>query len=94
VKFIALDTECVAPATALMPGFDGERWAWEGQALLFGCAVIGRTHDWRIEREVIFHPDDLPESALAVLRQYVEEHTYRRGARPRKEREAGFDLAE
>jgi hypothetical protein len=92
VKFIALDTECVAPATALMPGFDGERWAWEGQALLFGCAVIGRTHDWRIEREVIFHPDDLPESALAVLRQYVEEHTYRRGARPRKEGDAKPDL--
>jgi hypothetical protein len=91
-KFIALGTECVAPATAAEPGFEGECWAWEGQALLFGCAVIGRTRDWRIEREVLFYPDDLPESGLAVLRQYVEERTYRRGARPRKESEPEPDL--
>jgi hypothetical protein len=90
-RFIGFDTECVALATASMPGFEGERWAWEGQALLFGCAVIGRTSDWRIEREVIFYPDELPEIGLAVLRQYVEERTYRRGAPPRKEGDAEPD---
>jgi hypothetical protein len=75
-----------------MPGFKGERWAWEGQALLFGCAVLGRTLDWRIDHEVFFYPDDLPESGLAVLRRYVEERTHRRGARPRKEGDAAPDL--
>jgi hypothetical protein len=75
-----------------MPGWDGERRAWEGQALLFGCAVIGRTRDWRVEREVIFYPDDLPESGLAPLRQYVEERTHRRGARPQKEGDGEPDL--
>ena len=84
-RFIALNTECVTSETASLPGFDGDRWAWEGQALLFGCAVIGPTHDWRIEREVIFYRDDLPEGGLAMLRQYVEERTYRHGARPRKQ---------
>jgi hypothetical protein len=91
-RFIALQTVSVASATALIPGFEGERWAWQGQALFFGCAVIGRTYNWRIEREVIFYPDDLPDSALTVLRQYVTERTYRRGARPRKEGEAEPDL--
>jgi hypothetical protein len=91
-KFIAFDTECVTPTTAAEPGFESERWAWEGQALLFGCAVIGRTNDWRIEREVIFHPDDLPERGLAVLSQYVMDRTYRRGALPRKEDDAQPDF--
>ena len=60
-----------------MPGFEGERWAPAGQALLFGCAVIGRTADWRIDREVIFYPDDLPESGVVALRKYVQELTWR-----------------
>jgi hypothetical protein len=91
-RFLALQTESVASATALMPGFEGERWAWEGQALLFGCAVIGRTYDWRIEREVIFYPDDLPDSALTAFRRYVGDRTYRRGARPRKDGDPEPDL--
>ena len=61
-----------------MPGFGGERWAREGRALLYGCAVICRTADWQIEREVFFYPDDLPESGLAVLHRFVEQRTYRR----------------
>ena len=65
-KFIAFDTECATSSTASMPGFEGERWAPAGQALLFGCAVIGRTSDWRIERELIFYPDDLPEIGVAA----------------------------
>ena len=76
----------------MTPDFEGERWASEGQALLFGCAVIGRTYDWRIEREVIFYPDDLPDSALAALRRYVGDRTHRRGARPRKDGDAEPDL--
>jgi hypothetical protein len=91
-RFIALDTECTSVPTASMPGFEGERWAWEGQALLFGCAVRGRTSDWRIEREVLFYPDDLPERGLAALRQHVEERTYCRGARPQKEGDPEPDL--
>ena len=78
-RFLALQTESVASATVLMPGFEGERWASEGQALLFGFAAIGRTYDWRVEREVIFYPDDLPDSALAALRGYIDDRTYRRG---------------
>jgi hypothetical protein len=53
---------------------------------------MGRTLDWRIDREVLFHPDDLPESGLAVLRRYIEERTHRRGAPPRKEGEAEPDF--
>jgi hypothetical protein len=75
-----------------MPGFEGERWAWEGQSLLFGCAVLGRTIDWRTDREVLFYPDDLPESGVAILRRYVEKRTHRRGAPPRKEGDAEPDL--
>jgi hypothetical protein len=84
-KFIAIRTKCAASTTASMPGFEGERWASAGQALVFGCAVIGRTADWRIDREVIFYPDDLPESGVVALRKYVQELTWRLGARPRKE---------
>jgi hypothetical protein len=91
-KFIALGTDCVGSTTASITGFKGECWAWQGQALLFGYAVIGRTSDWRVEREVIFYPDGLLDSGLAVLRQYVEERTYPRGARPRKEGDAEPDL--
>jgi hypothetical protein len=71
-----------------MPGFEGERWAWKNQALLFGCAVIGRTSDWQIEREVLFYPDDLPESGLTLIRQYIEQRTHRCGAPPQKEGDA------
>jgi hypothetical protein len=91
-KFIALNTECVTSETDSMPGFDGEHWAGRSQAVLFGCSVIGRTSDWQIGREVLFYPDDLPESGLAVLRQYLEDRTYRRGAQPRKEGDAEPDL--
>jgi hypothetical protein len=89
---IFLETECVTTATASMSGFDAKEWAPEGQAPLFGCAVIARTLDWRIEREVIFYPDDLPEFGLAVLRKYVEHHSYRRGALPRRASDAVPDL--
>jgi hypothetical protein len=75
-----------------MPGFEGERWAPAGQALLFGCAVIGRTADWRTEREVVFYPDDLPESGLVALRKYVQELTWTRGARPKKAGDPEPDL--
>jgi hypothetical protein len=75
-----------------MPGFEGESWAPAGQALLFGSAVIGRTADWRIDREVIFYPDDLPESGVVALGKYVEERTWRRGARPQKEADPEPDL--
>jgi hypothetical protein len=75
-----------------MLGFEGERWAWEGQTLLLGCAVIGRTLDCRIDHEVLFYQDDLPESGLAVLHRYIEERTHRRGAPPRKEGDAEPDL--
>jgi hypothetical protein len=68
-----------------MSGFEGERWAPAGQGLLFGCAVIGRTADWRIDREVIFYPDDLPESGVVALRNYVWALTWPCGSRPRKE---------
>jgi hypothetical protein len=56
------------------------------------AAVLGRTYDWRIDLEVLFYPDDLPESGQASLRQYVEERSYRRGARPREEGGAEPDL--
>jgi hypothetical protein len=82
-RFIALDTECATAAPESMHGFAGERWAWEGQPFLFGSAVIGRTRDWVIEREVIFYPDDLPDAGIAALRGYVEQRSYRRGALPR-----------
>jgi hypothetical protein len=75
-----------------MPGFEGERWGPAGQAFLFGCAVIGRTADWRTDREVIFYPDDLPESALVALRDYVQEKTWSRGARPRNAGDPEPDL--
>jgi hypothetical protein len=91
-RFIAFVTECAAAATGSMPGFGDERWAREGQALLYGCAVIGRTADWQIEREVLLYPDDMPESGLAVLHQFIEQRTYRRGARPQKEGDAEPDL--
>lgn len=91
-KFIAIRTKCAASTTASMPGFEGERWASAGQALVFGCAVIGRTADWRIDREVIFYPDDLPESGVVALRKYVQELTWRLGARPRKEGDPEPDL--
>jgi hypothetical protein len=91
-KFIAIHTECTASTTASMPGFEGERWAPAGQALLFGCAVIGRTADWRIEREAIFYPDDLPESGVVALGKYVEERTWTRGASPKKEGDPEPDL--
>jgi hypothetical protein len=87
-RFIALHTESVGSAIT----FEGERWAWEGQGLLFGCAVIGRTGNWRVQREVIFYPDDLPYTGLTALRQYVCERTYQRGARPRKDDDAAPDL--
>jgi hypothetical protein len=54
--------------------------------------VIGRTANWRIDREVIFYPDDLPESGLVPLRKYVQERTWSRGARPRKEGDPEPDL--
>jgi hypothetical protein len=37
---------------------------------------------------VIFYPDDLPHAGLALLRQYVSDRTYQRGARPRNEGDA------
>jgi hypothetical protein len=91
-KFIALVVESSGSPTASMPGFKGKRWTSEGQALLFGRAVIGQTSDWQVEREVLFYADDLPASGLAILRQYVEDRTYRRGARPRKEGDVEPDL--
>jgi hypothetical protein len=75
-----------------MPGFDGERWEPAAQELLFGCAMIGRTAAWRVDRELIFYPDDLSDTAVATLRKYVEERTWRRGARPRKEEDAEPEL--
>jgi hypothetical protein len=91
-RFIALHTGSVGSATTLTPGFEGERWACEGQGLLFGCAVIGRIRNWRVQREVIFYPDDLPHAGLAVLRQYVSDRTYQLGAWPRNEGDAAPDL--
>ena len=84
-KFIAFGTECAASATASMSGFENECWAPSGQALLFGCAVIGRTVDWRIDREVIFYPDDLPEHGITALRRYISERTHICGAAPRND---------
>src|SRR5207302_3767383 len=84
-RFIALGIECVTSAAVALPGFDGERWAPEGQPLLFGSAVIGRTSDLRIKREIIFYPDDLPESAVSALTVYFENQTFRHGAHPRKD---------
>jgi hypothetical protein len=63
-----------------------------GPALRIGNAVIGRTHNWPIKREIIFYPDEFPESGQAILRQYVDERTYRRGARPQKEGDPEPDL--
>jgi hypothetical protein len=91
-RFVVLGTGCIGPATQTMPGFTGERWAWEGQGLLFGWAATGRTHDWRIRREIIFYPDDLPESGVTLLRQFIEERTYRLGAPARNEGDAEPDL--
>jgi hypothetical protein len=82
VSFIAINTACITPTMASMHGFDSEGWTWERQALLFGCAVIGHTHNWRIKREVIFYPDNLPDSGLAVLRSYINARTYCHGAQP------------
>jgi hypothetical protein len=91
-RFITIRAECAASTTASTPGFEGEHWAPAVQELLFGCAVIGRTSDWRIDREVIFYPDDLPESGVVTLRKYVQELTWRRGARPRKANDPEPDL--
>ena len=91
-KFILLDTASATSATASMLGFEGERWGPAGQALLYGCAVIGRTADWRIERELMFYPDDLPDSGVATLRQYVQQRTWCRGARPRRDEDAEPEL--
>ena len=87
-KFIALHTECVTASTASMPGFEGERRAAAGQSLLIGSAIIGRTSDGRIDRELIFYPDDLPEIGVARLRQYIAERTYACGAPPQENGEA------
>jgi hypothetical protein len=75
-----------------MSGFEGERWTAAAQELLFGSAVIGRTADWRVERELIFYPDDLPDAGVATLRKFVGESTWCRGARPRKEEDAEPEL--
>jgi len=91
-RFIALDVSVAGSAIQTMPGFDDARWAPEGQPFVVGNAVIGRTYNWAIEREIIFYPDELPESGKAVLRQYVDEHTYRRGARPQTESDPEPDL--
>jgi hypothetical protein len=91
-RFIALDVSVAGSAIQTMPGFDDARWAPEGQPFVFGSAVIGRTYNWAIEREIIFHPDELPESGQVILRQYVDERTYRRGARPQKEGDPEPDL--
>jgi hypothetical protein len=91
-KYIVIHAECATSATASMEGFGGESWARAGQALLFGSAFIGRTSDWRIDREVIFYPDDLPESGVAALRDYVQQRTWSRGAGPRKEGDPKPDL--
>jgi hypothetical protein len=90
-RFIALDTECATADTASMHGFANERWAWEGQPFLYGSAVIGRTRDWVIEREVIFYPDDLPDAGIAALRGYVEQRSYQRGALARNPGDAEPD---
>lgn len=92
IRFIVLGTDCVGPATQTMPGFTGERWAPEGQGLLFGWAAIGRTYDWRIRREIIFYPDDLPKSGVNLLRRFIEERTYRLGAPARNAGDAEPDL--
>jgi hypothetical protein len=91
-KFITIRTECAASTTVSVPGLKGERWAPAAQALLFGCAVIGRTADWRVDREVIFYPDDLPETDVVALRRYVRERAWSRGARPRKQGDPEPDL--
>jgi hypothetical protein len=87
-RFIAIRTEIVTAATASLPGVEAGRWTREIQPLLIGCAVIGRTQGFRVEREVIFYPDDLPETGIAALRAYIEDRTYRLGARPRREGDA------
>jgi hypothetical protein len=79
-KFIAFVTECATSATASVPGFEREQWGSAGQAILFGSAIIGRTSDWRAERELIFYPDDLPDAGVAALRQFMAERTYVCGA--------------
>ena len=84
-RFIAVDVSVAGSAIQTMPGFDDRQWAPEGQPFVFGSAVIGRTYNWAVEREIIFHPDEFPDSGKAILRQYVEERTYRLGARPQKE---------
>lgn len=91
-RFIALHTESAETTTTLAQGFEGERRAADGQGLFFGCAVIGETRNWRVRREVIFYPDDLPRADLAVLRQYINDRTFPRGARPRNEGDPAPDL--
>jgi hypothetical protein len=78
---LVLDTEVATDLTRTMPGFRGSAWSANAQSLMFGTArlyVRGRTR-WRATDEWLFHPDDLPEHGLAVLRQWVAEHTERVG---------------
>lgn len=73
--FIAFDTEAATDRTRQMPGFDTQRWDWRTQNLLFGAARIGTTAGMTAFAEILFYPDDLPEYALAILRDYVAAHT-------------------
>jgi hypothetical protein len=52
--------------------FDTETTTGYEQAFLFGSARVYANA--RFRREVLIHADDLPESDLATLRQYVEDH--------------------
>jgi hypothetical protein len=89
-RFIVLNVVRAMSGSLSPPPRDGS--ALPGPDFLLGGAVIGDTSDWTVQREVVFYPDDLPESELAALRQYVEERTYRRGARPRREGDPEPDL--
>lgn len=65
---LVVDTETASTATPTMPGF--EDWQPEGQALLFGRALLAR-HDgmqYVPRREFLFYPDDLPEQGVAALK--------------------------
>jgi hypothetical protein len=87
--FVTIDTETATDRTRAMPGFDGARWGWRTQNLLFGVARIGATATMTVSDEIIFYPDDLPKYGVEQLRGYLEARTvvlgprstYRQGAK-------------
>jgi hypothetical protein len=74
-RFIAFDTEAATDRTRLMPGFDGARWGWQTQALLFAAARTGWCKGMRVTDEIIFYPDDLPDYGVALIREYIDNNT-------------------